>query len=311
MLLQDLLEQEKREKQEREQQASINNEMANTNSSGMLSEHDFDRFLSSGQQIQAQGIPAQGLLPLQQQQQQQHQQQQQPMMQNQPQQRQFVGQNAPRPQFIQRTISQQHTIGQAPPPSQHLQNQVQNMNIVGGGGSNVGGVAVGVSQTVVKKDGCSVPVFVATGLQKAPTVPPDTIATEQDRQIQINYEQWLSTQDGILVNQRDYYENEVSKLRKSRKALNCKQRALKKGGNDLTESDTIELNKVTAEQSIVQKQLENARKLLRQHTVVFNEYKNKKSTMARQQMTVSVTRLLSISKARLRYSHQPFVYCCH
>lgn len=172
-----------------------------------------------------------------------------------------------------------------------MQNQVQNMNIVGGGGSNVGGV--GVSQTVVKKDGCSVPVFVATGLQKPPTAPPDTIATEQDRQMQINYEQWLSTQDGILNNQREYYEKEVSKLRKSRKALNCKQRALKKGGNDLSESDTIDLNKITAEQSIVQKQLENARKLSRQHTVVFNEYKNKKSTMARQQMAVSVTCLLS------------------
>lgn len=293
------MEQEKREKQERERQASINNEMANPNSSGLLSDHDFEKLRADvlgTQGIPSQGIPAQGLLPIQQQQQQQslppQQQQsqpqqqhqvQQPIVQNQQQQqqqRQFIAQNAPRAQFIQRTVTQQH---QAPPP--HMQGQVPNMNV---------GMEVG---TVVKKEGCSVPMFVAN-LQKPPSMPPDSIVTEQDRQMQINYEQWLSTQENVLSNQRKYYENEVSKLRKSRKALNSKQRALKKGGNDLTETDTIELNKVTAEQSIVQKQLENARKQSRQHTMVINDYKNKqqaKSNIARQQMAVSIFSLHFIS----------------
>lgn len=274
-MLEDLLEQEKREKQERERQASMNNEMSNANSSSLLSDQDFERLRadvlgSQGMQNQAmqaqgmptQGIPAQGLLPIQ---------QQSPMVQNQPQQRQtFVPQNQPRSQFIQRTVTQQPHPQQAPQP--HMQNQVQNMNVV-----------MECSQpTVVKKEGCSVPMFVAN-LQKPPSLPPDSIVTEQDRQIQIQYEQWLNSQDNMLNNQRKYYETEVSKLRKSRKALNSKQRALKKSGNDLTESDTIELNKVTTEQSIVQKQLENARKQLRQHKVVMDDYNSK-----RQQMAVSL-----------------------
>lgn len=297
MLLEDLLEQEKREKQERERQASMNNEMTNPNSSSLLSDHDFERLRAdvlgnqgmpaqgmqsqgmqqqgmpnqgmSAQSMQTQGIPAQGLLPIQ---------QQQPMMQNQQQQQRFVAQNQPRPQFIQRTVSQQQQSHQVP-QQQHMQNQVQTMNTV-------------MEPTVVKTEACSVPMFIAN-LQKPPSLPPDSIITEQDRQMQINYEQWLSAQENKLNNQRKYYEEEVSKLRKSRKALNSKQRALKKGGNDLTESDTIELKKITADQTFVQKQLENARKQTRQHTLVINDYKNKqqavtiKNNMARQQMAVS------------------------
>lgn len=277
-MLEDLLEQEKREKQERERQASMNNEINNANNSSLLSDQDFERLRadvlgSQGMQAQgmpAQGIPAQGLLPIQ---------QQQPMVSNQPQQRQaFVGQNQPRPQFIQRTVSQQQHPQQQP-PQPHMQGQVPSMN-------------VGIGPTVVKKEGCSVPMFVAN-LQKPPSLPPDSIVTEQDRQMQMQYEQWLNSQENLLTDQRKYYETEVSKLRKSRKALNSKQRALKKSGNDLTENDTIELNKVTAEQSIVQKQLENARKQSRQHTLVMNDYKNKqqqasiKSNLVRQQMAVS------------------------
>lgn len=292
-MLADLLEEEKREqeKQGREQQASINNEMANANSSSLLSEHDFERLISGGQSMQTQGIPAQGLLPVQHQQQQPNQQQpsqqQQPMMQNPVQQRQvFVGQNAPRPQFVQRTITQQHAPA---PPVPHMQNPGPNMST---GMEAVGGSGNSAGQTMVRKEGCSVPMFVAN-LQKPPSVPPDSIVTEQDRQIQLNYEQWLRTQDEILSKQRSYYEEEVSKLRKSRKALNSKQRQLKKSGNDLPENDTLELNKVTEEQTIVQKQLENARKQSRQHSTVMKDYNSKqqaanmKSNLARQQMTVS------------------------
>lgn len=42
-MLEDLLEQEKREKEERERQASMNNEMANQNNSSLLSDQDFER----------------------------------------------------------------------------------------------------------------------------------------------------------------------------------------------------------------------------------------------------------------------------
>lgn len=118
---------------------------------------------------------------------------------------------------------------------------------------------------------CSVPVFVAN-LQPPPPLPPDIIVTEQERQMQINYEQWLSTQDSILTDQMKYYQLEVQKLRKTRKSLNSKQRALKKSGNELNQSDTIELTKVTADQTFIQKQLENARKQCRQHNVTMQVY---------------------------------------
>lgn len=300
MLLEDLLEQEKREKEERERQATVGNEMNNQNSSSLLSDQDFER-LRADVLGTTQGIPAQGLLPIQQQQVIQTQSQQpQP---------QFVTQNASgiRQQFIHRNINQ------GPPqqqqvPQQHMTNQAvfhQHINknpkqlpIKAPIGAvfhttaqmiNPSEQDIGTEATVVKKEGCSIPMFVAN-LQAAPTLPPDTIVTEQDRQMQINYEQWLSTQENVLNNQRKYYETEVSKLRKTKKSLNSKQRVLKKAGNDLTESDTLELNKVTAEQSIVQKQLENARKQSRQHTLVIQDYKNKqqaasmKSNLARQQM---------------------------
>lgn len=42
-MLEDLLEQEKREKEERERQASMNNEMANPNNANLLSDQDFER----------------------------------------------------------------------------------------------------------------------------------------------------------------------------------------------------------------------------------------------------------------------------
>lgn len=130
---------------------------------------------------------------------------------------------------------------------------------------------------------CSVPLFVAN-LQPQPPQPPDVIVTEHDRQVQIAFEQWLTNQDTILGNQLKYYQIEVSKLRKTRKSLNSKQRILKKAGNELTDADTIELNKVSADQTIVQKQLENARKLSRQHGLLVQDYKSKQQAKMAQQM---------------------------
>lgn len=40
---------------------------------------------------------------------------------------------------------------------------------------------------------------------------------EQDRQIQLQYEQWLNHQHQVLTQQLKYYETEVQKLRKIRK----------------------------------------------------------------------------------------------
>lgn len=83
--MEDLLEQEKREKEERERQASVNNDMTNPNSSSLLSDQDFERLRADVLATQ-QGIPAQGLLPIQ--------QQQMIQQQSQAPQQQFVPQNS-------------------------------------------------------------------------------------------------------------------------------------------------------------------------------------------------------------------------
>lgn len=112
-------------------------------------------------------------------------------------------------------------------------------------------------------------------LQPAPPVPPDNAVTEHDRQLQNNYEQWLTNQDTMLQNQQKYYLLEVQKLRKSRKSLNSKQRGLKKSGSDLAQNEAAELTKVSADTTIVQKQLEHARKQARQHSMLMTDYTSK------------------------------------
>lgn len=77
MLLEDLLEQEKRE-QERQAATSMANEMVaqpnvSVANSGLLSDHDFERLRADVMSAPPQAIPAQGLLPIQQQNQQQQQ----------------------------------------------------------------------------------------------------------------------------------------------------------------------------------------------------------------------------------------------
>ncbi|XP_076251798.1 uncharacterized protein LOC143191021 isoform X3 [Rhynchophorus ferrugineus] len=109
----------------------------------------------------------------------------------------------------------------------------------------------------------------------APPLPPENIVTEQDKQAQLAYEQWLNHQNNVLNQQLKYYEAEVQKLRKSRKSLNSKQRQLRKSGNQLSEADSIELQRISAEQAILQKHLESSRKQCRQHGMLIQEYRNK------------------------------------
>ncbi|CAH1176242.1 unnamed protein product [Phaedon cochleariae] len=109
----------------------------------------------------------------------------------------------------------------------------------------------------------------------APPLPPENIINEQDKQAQMLYEQWLNHQNNVLGQQLRYYETEVQKLRKGRKSLNSKQRQLRKSGNQLTETDAAELQRIAAEQAILQKHLESSRKQSRQHGMLIQEYRNK------------------------------------
>jgi len=112
-----------------------------------------------------------------------------------------------------------------------------------------------------------VPIFNAPVLTP-PAQPPDIIATEQDRQIQHTYEVWLNEQSNNITKQLKYYESEVQKLRKMRKSMNSKQRVARKQGNELSEHDSLEFQRVTSEQQAVQKLLDSSRKQNKQHMAI-------------------------------------------
>jgi len=61
----------------------------------------------------------------------------------------------------------------------------------------------------------------------APPTPPENIVNEQDRQMQLQYDQWLNHQNQVLTQQLKYYEAEVQKLRKIRKVINFKLKSNK------------------------------------------------------------------------------------
>lgn len=70
-----------------------------------------------------------------------------------------------------------------------------------------------------------IPIFNVT-LLPAPPLPPESISTDQDRQAQLVYEQWLNNQNTILSQQLQHYETEVQKLRKMRKVCIISQSTL-------------------------------------------------------------------------------------
>ncbi|XP_026685809.1 adenylate cyclase, terminal-differentiation specific-like [Diaphorina citri] len=61
-----------------------------------------------------------------------------------------------------------------------------------------------------------IPLFNAVA-PPAPPVPPEHIASDQDRLTQLNYETWLNTYNNFVTQQLKYYEAEMTKVRKSRK----------------------------------------------------------------------------------------------
>lgn len=124
LLLEDLLEQEKRE-QERQAASVVTNDMAGNvqpNNSGLLNDHDFVRALRADVLSSApQGMPSQGMMTMQQ----AGPGQQPQIAPQQPSSGQFVQQHpgAGRPQFAQRSVGQQQWRPQMPNPNQ-LQQQV-------------------------------------------------------------------------------------------------------------------------------------------------------------------------------------------
>jgi len=165
------------------------------------------------------------------------------------------------------------------------------------GHENTIGMHPAMSQVAPNNNVNTSPMRLQMPLLPPPPVPSDHGSTDQDRQIQVQYEQWLYHQQQILNFHLKHFDGEVAKLRKTKKvtltqsnrnsvfmvfdllviiflhyplllflqSLNSKQRQLRKNGSELNENDAIELERVVKELSGIQKQLEQARKQTRAH----------------------------------------------
>ena len=110
----------------------------------------------------------------------------------------------------------------------------------------------------------------------APPAPPDNPQNEEERRQVDRYEQWLRQQESAINEQLNYYEKEITKLRKQRKSLNSKQRTLRKNGNELSANDAADLERVSSECLGLQKSLESIRKQSRQHNMLKTDHIQKK-----------------------------------
>lgn len=86
-------------------------------------------------------------------------------------------------------------------------------------------------------------------------IPVDTLVDPEKLKL-VNYEKYLMQQHALLSTRQKYFETEVIKFRKAKKALNAKQRQLRKNGSELSENDALELGRVSQEQAVIQKQLD-------------------------------------------------------
>merc|ERR1719233_400581 len=112
--------------------------------------------------------------------------------------------------------------------------------------------------------------------QPGPPQPPNNPQTDEERRQVVQYEAWLQQHDSEINQQLKYYETEIGKIRKQRKSLNTKKRTMEKNGNCLATQDQAELDRITSEAPGLQKNLENFRKLSRQHTITANEHRSRK-----------------------------------
>ncbi|KAH9514337.1 hypothetical protein Btru_028795, partial [Bulinus truncatus] len=108
-----------------------------------------------------------------------------------------------------------------------------------------------------------------------PVSPPTgDMGPEYERQA-AQYEDYLNKQTLYLEGQVKTFEGQVNKLKRSKKTIQARQRLAKKNNQELNPVDTNELERISTEQSGLQKQLEAQRKLLRQHQHLIQDYKTK------------------------------------
>ncbi|XP_052093536.1 histone-lysine N-methyltransferase 2C-like isoform X6 [Mytilus californianus] len=110
-----------------------------------------------------------------------------------------------------------------------------------------------------------------------PPLPPmqGEVSPEIERQ-HVQYEDWLMKHSQYLEMQIKALETQIAKCKRTKKAINARNRQAKKIGKELPPNDQIELERTTQEQTMLQKQLEGMRKQLRHHQMVTQDYRSKK-----------------------------------
>ncbi|CAG0914651.1 unnamed protein product [Notodromas monacha] len=113
-----------------------------------------------------------------------------------------------------------------------------------------------------------------------PSPPPKVVSSEEDRRKQFQYEQWLTQNARILSMRQTHYQTEVERFRKVRRTLLTRQRQLRKTSMELNPQDSATLEKISTEQSDIQRQLEQCRKMMKQHSGLMNDYSAKYGPLA-------------------------------
>ncbi|EEC19911.1 hypothetical protein IscW_ISCW023205 [Ixodes scapularis] len=137
-------------------------------------------------------------------------------------------------------------------PSHRQEHMVPGSGAPSGSGQGVGSVVSPSAQSFQIQTLPSPPVPPLAALP----VGGDPEQQRQQQQAVAAYEQWLAQQDALLASQRKFLETEVGKLRKAKKALTTKQRQLAKSGQELPQHNALELLRIGQEQPGLQKQLE-------------------------------------------------------
>ncbi|CAH1773145.1 unnamed protein product [Owenia fusiformis] len=110
-----------------------------------------------------------------------------------------------------------------------------------------------------------------------PTPPPMPMppVDGDKQQTQMEHEEWLTNNATRLTMQIKFLEQQLGKQKKSKKQLTAKQRQAKKNGNELSDVDAREIERVNQDISQLNKQLEHFRKQQRAHQQLIQEYRFK------------------------------------
>ncbi|KAH8023968.1 hypothetical protein HPB51_020641 [Rhipicephalus microplus] len=139
-------------------------------------------------------------------------------------------------------------MGGPPPhrPPDQLGHVGTHAGVAGGGGALVSPGDGGAAQVPFQ-------------IQTLPAPPTPSLCIGQDPPpgaMVAAYEQWLAQQDALLSSQKKTLEGEVGKLRKAKKALSTKQRQLAKTGQELPQQNALELQRIAQQQPGMQKNLD-------------------------------------------------------